>query len=93
MTNNLTTTNNNDIIHLAPDYNNINTSGGNDTVYGNIFADTIDGGAGDDVVYGNDGNDKLIGHTGMIHYMEAKETIVSTAITKAVATNMLVMIH
>ncbi len=64
LTNNLTTTNNNDIIHLAPDYNNINTSGGNDTVYGNIFADTIDGGAGDDVVYGNDGNDKLIGHTG-----------------------------
>ena len=64
LTNNLTTTNNDDIIHLAPDYNNINTSGGNDTVYGNIFADTIDGGAGDDVVYGNDGNDKLIGHTG-----------------------------
>ena len=61
---NLTLTNNDDIIHLAPDYNNINTAGGNDTVYGNIFADTIDGGAGDDVIYGDDGKDTLIGNTG-----------------------------
>ena len=64
ISNSLTLTDNDDILHLDDNYNNINAAGGDDIVYGNIFADTIDGGAGDDSIYGNNGNDTLIGSGG-----------------------------